>query len=71
MDYKLSGLRCQFKSIMLNKINELAYLQMSTIFSPFFIPARKAEVIVVACAVRAAAAAGINLVGVPQTKPMQ
>ena len=35
-------------------------------------PAPKAGVIVVACAVRAAAAvAGINLVGVPQTKPMQ
>ena len=36
-------------------------------------PAPKAGVIVVACAVRVAAAAvaGINLVGVPQTKPMQ
>ena len=32
--------------------------------------ALRAGVIVVACAVRAAAA-GINLVGVPQTKPMQ
>ena len=28
-------------------------------------------VVVVACAVRASAAAGVNLVGVPQTKPMQ
>ena len=34
-------------------------------------PAPKPEVIVIPCAVRAAAAAGINLVGVPQTKPMQ
>ena len=39
----------------------------------FLTPAPKAGVIVVACAVRvaAAAAAGTNLVGVPQTKPMQ
>ena len=37
----------------------------------FLTPAPKAGVIVVACAVRAAVAAGINLVGVPQTKPMQ
>ena len=40
----------------------------------FLTPAPKAGVIVVACAVRAsavAAAAGINLVSVPQTKPMQ
>ena len=39
----------------------------------FLTPAPKAGVIVVACAVRAtavsAAAAAINLVGVPQTKP--
>ena len=41
-------------------------------FSVFLTPAPKAGVIVVACAVRAAAAAaGINLVGVPQTKPIQ
>ena len=39
----------------------------------FLTPAPKAGVIVVACAVRAAAAvvAGINLVGVLQTIPMQ
>ena len=39
----------------------------------FLTPAPKAGVIVVAFAVQAAAAAaaGINLVGVPQTKPMQ
>ena len=37
----------------------------------FLTPALGAGVIVVACTVRAAAAAGINLVGVPQTKPMQ
>ena len=39
----------------------------------FLTPAPKAGVIVVASAVRAAAAAaaGINLVGVPQTKPMK
>ena len=46
------------------------------ISSLFLTPAPKAGVIVVAFAVRAAAAAaaaavGINLVGVPQTKPMQ
>ena len=45
----------------------------SDYLSSFLTPAPKARVIVVACAVRvsAAAAAGINLVGVPQTKPMQ
>ena len=41
----------------------------------FLTPAPKTGVIVIACAVRAAAvssaAVGINLVGVPQTKPMQ
>ena len=39
----------------------------------FLTPAPKVVVIVVACAVRAstAAAAGINLVGAPQTKAMQ
>ena len=40
-------------------------------FFSFLTPAPKAGVIVVACAVQvAAAAAGTNLVGVPQTKPM-
>ena len=40
-------------------------------FLAFLTPAPKAGVIVVASAVRAAAAAGINFVGVPQTKPKQ
>ena len=50
------------------------YLFYTFCCAQFLTPAPKAGVIVVACAVRAAAAgsaAGINLVGVPQTKPMQ
>ena len=43
----------------------------STRVECFLTPAPKAGVIVLACAVRAATAAGINIVGVPQTKPMQ
>ena len=40
-------------------------------FISFLTPAPKAGVIVVASAVRAAAAAGTKLAGVPQTKPME
>ena len=52
---------------------EIFHCYRSTAYS-FLTPAPKAGVIVVASAVRAASAAvaaGINLVGVPQTKPMQ
>ena len=49
--------------------NESGKVILRLLYIHFLTPDPKAGVIVVACAVRAAA--GINLVGVAQTKPMQ
>ena len=62
------GLVCGTPTISIPADAADAWTAQATTITPAVAP--KAGVIVVTCAVRAVAA-GINLVGVPQTKPMQ